>query len=144
MKNLLAVIIAVSTLLLGCASNTTNKNTGITFTIPEDRYITQGEVLSRMRVYQEWTKEIQKANIDLYEKILLAQLISSKDGKPVHINRRDDVAGRYTISLDTVYGPEHVMTVEHGHVLFNHFTESDGPSVESVVTRRFKFKLPNQ
>jgi hypothetical protein len=112
-------------------------------TQPEPAYIRDGVTLPMAQVRNAWFKELDRANPQLHDVLLMALAESRRSGQEVFILKRtlgegENARALYTASLERG-GADNLMSVNYStrEFMFDHFGEADGPTLEKTRNRLY-------
>ena len=125
----------VTTIGLLCVMVGCTATRSISFITPDDAYAIQGTIISKSSVLKEWSAQLSQANSKLYATVEQAVFQSKETSQPVHVYRS---ASGYYLSSYCTYGSNHVLSVDNGQVMLNHYTLADGPSITECAARYLK------
>ena len=112
-------------------------------TQPEPAYIRDGVTLPMAQVRNAWLKELDHANPQLHDVLLMALAESRRSGQEVFIIKHMLGEGENTRTLYTASfergGSGNLMSVNYltREFMFDHFGESDGPTLENTRNRLY-------
>jgi hypothetical protein len=128
----IALLIAITLLGVACSS-----------TQPEPAYIRNDITLPMAQVRNAWFKELDRANPQLHDVLLVALAESRRSDREVFILKRtlgegENASTLYTASLERG-GSDNLMSVNYStrEFMFDHFGESDGPTLEETRNRLY-------
>lgn len=124
----------IITILLGVSCSSTQ---------PEPAYIRNDITLPMAQVRNAWFKELDRANPQLHDVLLVALAESRRSGREVFVHKRTLGEGEnaqvfYAASLERG-GSDNLMSVNYStrEFMFDHFGEADGPTLENTRNRLY-------
>lgn len=131
-------IVLLSALMMGCSDGGVTKNrapemNGADFSITDaDNFYLDGLVLSKSEIREYWLTSLSDKNPYLYMEVARAIIYSRKHKRTIYVLRDTSKNGMtfYYPALESGHGKD-VVTIdyENKELRFDHFSDSDGPSI---------------
>ncbi len=130
------------TLLVGCSNGAKKpaelNSADFGVTVENDRLEVEGMILSKSEVREFWLTELSEKNPQLYMEVVRAIIVSRKSKRVVYVLRDKSANGLtfYYPSIESEGGKDVVMVdFVNKELRFDHFSESDGPSLWDVTQK---------